>query len=343
MTALSRFEASLLRILHGILQRAPLERVQSLVLTDMPMPPCLAREAVVLIQNTLARGLVSILARQGWRRERHLRLGQVREGRLWERIPLEERRLEFSPFSMTLLIWLTATAARASDMPECDLEQLTAADRLLTVLAYQLLRNTDLGASLRKCAFVTSNALCRLIFAEDFGSEKSAPDWRPWSTGVGACIIEAFQDTLRDRWLEMERGKAHVKSPTLLREMGEGQERMLTGFLDAMNGAQRRDLTRFLLPTVQRLLADDPSCVRLVKGLNLQGLRLADRAQVYRAVLVLPRTLLRLRQWEREARTVGYFDEDYAASQLWKADWERYDGEELCRRAEEILREAQPL
>jgi hypothetical protein len=54
---------------------------------------------------------------------------------------------------------------------------------------------------------------------------------------------------------------------------------------------------------------------------------------------VVVRQLHRLQRWERQARSVGYFDENYAASQLWKSDWEYWHGDQLCRRAHILLRE----
>jgi hypothetical protein len=50
-----------------------------------------------------------------------------------------------------------------------------------------------------------------------------------------------------------------------------------------------------------------------------------------------------LQRWERKARSVGYFDEDYQASQLWKADWEAADGDETAARAHRVLEQLEPL
>src|SRR5262249_58512971 len=69
---------------------------------------------------------------------------------------------------------------------------------------------------------------------------------------------------------------------------------------------------------------------------GLQGAgppRLADRVEVHRRALALPRHLDRLQRWERKARGVGFLDEGYAASQVWKADWEQLGGDELAARA----------
>ena len=58
---------------------------------------------------------------------------------------------------------------------------------------------------------------------------------------------------------------------------------------------------------------------------------------------VFLRQLERLRGWARRARGTGYFDEGYAAAQLWLADWEAHGGDDLCARAQGILQALDPL
>jgi hypothetical protein len=77
--------------------------------------------------------------------------------------------------------------------------------------------------------------------------------------------------------------------------------------------------------------------------LNLDGVRLAERQTVQHAALAFVRHLETLRQWEEQARSVGYFDEGYAAAQLWKAEWEALDGDQLHRQAQTLLRESELL
>ena len=78
-------------------------------------------------------------------------------------------------------------------------------------------------------------------------------------------------------------------------------------------------------------------------ALQVSGLRLADRSRAYQAAATFLRHLDRLQAWDRQARSVGYFDEEYAASQVWKADWERFQGDVLCERARAIIRELDPM
>src|SRR5262249_40895464 len=146
MKAVSRFEFNLLRILHGILGRLPLEQVRPLVVQrfEPGRPPCLSRDAIALIQDTLARGIVAAGARGGgWRRERFLRNGQPRLGRLWERTPPRDLGLSFGRCTLDFLMWLTAvkpTDAKSAWQPP---EQPAIGDLLLLTLAYDVLRNVN--------------------------------------------------------------------------------------------------------------------------------------------------------------------------------------------------------
>jgi hypothetical protein len=50
-----------------------------------------------------------------------------------------------------------------------------------------------------------------------------------------------------------------------------------------------------------------------------------------------------LEQWQQQALSVGYFDEGYQASQLWKADWEAANGNVVAARARAVVEMVEPL
>jgi hypothetical protein len=50
-----------------------------------------------------------------------------------------------------------------------------------------------------------------------------------------------------------------------------------------------------------------------------------------------------LEAWQERARYVGYFDEDYQASQMWKADWETVNGDRVAARARAAVEMLEPL
>src|SRR5262249_37487010 len=127
MQNVSRFEASLLRLLYYFLRREPIERALPLIEARSEAPPCLSPAAVRLVQDALAKGTTFLLAqRGGWRDERHLREMKPVAGRLWERTVPEELGLTFSGHTMRFLIWITS--ARPGDKQPAwqpDHDQLT--------------------------------------------------------------------------------------------------------------------------------------------------------------------------------------------------------------------------
>ncbi len=346
MRTIGRFEANLLQILHCFLGRAPAAQTLPLLLRTMNRPPGLSRDAVALVQDALAKGCVMLVARGGWRRQRYLREGQPAEGRLWQRSSPEELGLSFSPNALDFLMWATAEKAAGDDVhwqPSAEIA-LTTGDRYLLFLAYGAVRKTAIGAAWRRPPF-SADGLCRLAFPEDFadGALETAPDYRPWTSGPASAILESMQHDLTRRWLRLERQKGRIVQHGRMQAVGRSQECVLEAFFDAVDEAGRRDLTRFLLATAARLLRDRPGGKSWVGELGTENLRLAERIETYQAAFAFLRGLERLQDWQQQARAVGYFDEGYAAAQLWKADWETFDGDTTCDVARGIVRRWDPL
>jgi hypothetical protein len=350
MQTVSRFEANLLRLLYFFLRREPAERAVALVEHRCEQPRCLSGVAVNLAQEALAKGCVSLLAhRGGWRRERHLRNGQVVEGRLWERTAPEDLAFSFSRHAMSFLMWITA--ARPGDKDpgwRPVLKELTLGDLLLFFFAHEGLRHVaeGLGApALRSQHPFRDHGLCWLAYPEDYAAAPATarPDFEPWLTGVGSCVLEALQPVLAMRWIAVESSKERIADPQVMRGLGQAQDRVLDAFLDAVEAAGRLDLARFLLQASHVLLGPHAHAGMWTQRLHMAGQRVADRAATYQAAAALLRRLERLQGWERQARGVGYFDEGYHASQLWKSDWDQYKGDVLHARAEAIVRQLDPM
>jgi hypothetical protein len=350
MQNVSRFEASLLRLLYYFLRREPIERALPLVEARSEPPACLSAGSVRLVKEALAKGCTFLLAqRGGWRDERHLRNERPVSGRLWQRTPPEKLGLSFSKQSLEFLLWITA--ARPGDKQPAwqpDHDELTLGDLLLLFFAHEGLRDTveGLGApTLRKRAPYMSHGLCWLAYPEDFTQApgEAVPSFAPWTDGVGACILEALQPDLQARWVHVESGKERIEQPATMRALGTAQDRVLTSFLDAVEKAGRRDLARFLLRAAYGLLGAHAHPGMWTGALQMGGQRLADRAATYQAATVLLRHLERFAAWTRWARSCGYFDDGYEAAQLWLADWEQYEGDTLVARAQIIIRNLDPM
>jgi hypothetical protein len=213
-------------------------------------------------------------------------------------------------------------------------------------LAYDALRDTEAGPPLRVRPAFASHGLIRLAFPDDVAGspELPAPNFAPWTAGLGAAMLEALQPWLEARWVQMERRKPLIGDWPALRELGLAQERVLTAFTTAAEAADRPDLVRFLLRAAATVLPQGVTPAAFFGGLQGPGpARLAERIDVHRRSLALPKVLQRLEQWQRRARGVGYLDEGYAASQLWKADWERLNGDEMAARAAALAQQVEPL
>src|SRR5579871_5507368 len=239
MRSVTRFEANLLRLLWYFLRREPPERALPLLENRCTPPPCLNRNAVMLVQDALTNGCVFLLAyRGGWRRERFLRGDRPVTGRLWERTPPTELGLSFSAHTLRFLLWITAH--RPGDSQKTwrpKEEELTVGDRLLLFFAHEGLRSVADRASVAKLRdeqpFV-QHALCWLAYPEDYTQTTVGviPNFSPWTSGVGASILEALQPELARRWVEVESTKERLSAPESMRVLGLAQERVLTAFLN---------------------------------------------------------------------------------------------------------------
>jgi hypothetical protein len=348
MKVVNRFEANLLRILHYLLRRASLEQARRCLETPLPAPMCLSRVAVELVQDTLAKGTMLLLAREGgWRRERFLRGPTVIEGRLWERTTPGDLALTFSGATLEFLIWITSvTPEKAREVVwNPNLKTLTLGDQLLLYFAFIALHedNWHRRLDLVHRPVFCRHALCRLAFPEDFGrATAQRVDFLPWVESSAGWVLEAIQWELANRWLESERRKEHLVDPVEMRAVGNAQEAILGAYLDVIESTQRFDLARFILQTASGLLGftSEPSARFWTSALHFPaGVRLAERGETYRSALAFLRALDRLAGWTERARSVGYFDEGYAAAQLWLSDWERWDGDQLYRRGQAVVRQ----
>lgn len=346
----SRFEFNLLRLLQFVLGHVPPEHATNFLSAKLPCPPCLSEAAVRIAEDTIAKALVLHLVRAGgWRKENHLRNGKPTAGRVWERVPLGERELTFSRHPLAFMMWLTAEKVtdtkEAWDVPAGS---LTPADELFFAVAFDSLKaEPNVAAVLAEKRAFRDNPLCWLNAGADFAvpGEVTPPSFEPLTAGVRAVIVECLNPDLAQRWIRSERGRGQIGDWKQMRATGLTLNRTLTDFLAACGKANRPDLARFVL-TAARTILNQPGLTPQywTGGLHGQGPpRLADRLETQRAAVVLPRHLTTLQGWDRKARGVGYWDDDYQASQLWKEDWEQAGGDTLAATAHRILEQLEPL
>jgi len=348
--AVSRFEYNLLRIARFLLGHMPPDQGIQLVLTANPTPPpCLSTSCLRLLRDTFGKAMIPFLVRTGgWRRDKFLHGDKPQQGRVWERRPVAERALTFSKNSVAFLMWLTIEKPiETKNLFTLPPDEMTAGDELFFLLALDALRaEPRTQASLVGLNCFSANPLCRLVAPGDFCElDVPLPDFAPSFLPPRVAVLECLQPLLAARWTLSERAKGQIADWQRLRRLGQAEEAVLAAFLAAADRANRKDLSRFLLKANYGLtIASDPQADGWIGGLQGEGPpRMAERLDTHRAALAVPRQLLTLQRWERQARTVGFFDDDYQAAQMYKSEWEAANGDLMSSRARTILDSVEPL
>lgn len=345
MRVVSRFEAELLRILEGVLNRAPLEHVFDLPPAPLPDPIRLSRAALDLIADRLEKGIPGLLMRcGGWFPARHLEEGRIAEGRLWDRVPASNRELNFTGHALDLLITLARRDSFANSDSNADPSHKvlkidgppTLGDRILFFFAYRRLRDSSLRFALRQRPEF-ADPLFRLTFPEDVVERTSSatPDFRYWLCEERLWFLEVLQPMLAARWVAVERRKRRIRDPAEMQAIGNAQDSILGTFLEQIAAAGRRDLARFLLHAATALLSSGQEPWFHLP--DLDSASALDRSKTFGATLTFLRHLQTWEQWVSAARNVGYLDDGYQESQLLKSDWEHWEGANLCRRARDVM------
>ncbi|NOK03472.1 MULTISPECIES: hypothetical protein [Myxococcus] len=325
---------TLARAIVGLGQYAP---VEDLLRNRHAVPAKFSPGAMQVLRDTLAKGSVMALARcGGWRQQLTVRDGQARAGRLWERHAPPP--LRFSPLTFHVLKWLLEQPLTKHGAMPLEVDGTpTLADELFLYLCCRLVADTPCAPALGAQHLFRRSALCWLGFPEQFGTHRPEFDATAFAPLLadGAWLLEALRLELVRRWRGLEESKRHIASPEEALALGTAQEAVLAAFLDAVDGAGRRDLAGFLLEAARPLL--EQPATRWVEGLSSSA-TLSSRAAAARAAAAFLRALGRLSRWDAEHRAVRFFDDDYDAAQHLLSEWNAF-GEAGFRRAEDHARQ----
>ncbi|MCR9201555.1 MAG: hypothetical protein NXI04_23170 [Planctomycetaceae bacterium] len=340
----SAFEARLLRILRVLMGRGQVDQVLAILVRPVKRPPCLSRACVQLVQNYLATGMTEFLARSGWSSEKFLNGERVVTGRLWQRHEIEQMSLEFSAASVELLIWLTAeNFVQPKQKLNVDPGALTVGDQLLWTRTWLAVQDTLGGPPLLEQAGFAGLGLLNLLAPGATGLQGGGgePGVAFWCRPAQAWILESLQAQLSEAWVSVEARKRVNTSHKEVRRIGQHQAAILKELFDAAQGHGRRDLCVFVLRAAAELMNDPAG--DWFRAINVQSLKMAERQDVYMAALAFFTGLNRLHEWNQQARSVGFYDEDYESGQFWKSCWEHYQGDEMHRRASQIAQNLNPV
>jgi hypothetical protein len=250
-------------------------------------------------------------------------------GRLWERYqPVE---LAFSSATLRLLRWLVQTpfSAPASTIPTLPAAKLTVGDQVMVYFALDAARATPALRVIAEQPFVQAAPLAWLGFSSYLTiGEQRVPSFDSLTEGVGPIIIEALSEELARRWQASEIAKRSMTDPTELIALGEAQDAVLTGFLDACDRSRRRDLAGFVLDAIAPLIERD---VMPAPGQLDTSAPLSMRAQARTSAGSLLRAVIRWNDWDQQHRGVRFIDDDYAISQLLLGRFERIGSAGIAR------------
>lgn len=312
--AVTRAEANLLSVARAAVGAVPAAEVLRLLVTRAPAPARLGPTARAALADTLARGTVLALARQG---------GWLPDGgqRLWERHPAPP--LRFGPDLVRLFSWMLTTPLGAADVAPLGLEgPLSLAEQAVVVVLLDALAGTGCDAALLRQPALRRQPLVALAFAATLGHELplevvpsfDAPALAPWVEGLRSLLARA--------WVAAELAKAHVREAQALRRMGQAQQQVLDAFLGALTAVEHHRLASFLVDAGARWLGGQRSADELTAGLSGEA-TLRERSEARRAAGALVRALGRLAAWDAQHRAVRFIDDGYDVAQALVRDWER--------------------
>ena len=333
-TTVSAAEADLLQVARALVGFSAWEAVEPLIGRGSPRSTSLGAAAGRLLQETLARGVVQVLARRGGARPLQFLRAQgipAAVGRLWQRH--EPPVFRFTGASIALLRWLLGGNLRSVDVAPLPARPATLADQLLVIFALDGLATLDgeLGPAHLSGALAAQEAVrglplawltaCPLLAATG-AAPPSAEAWASLFADEQATLaIEALAPDLARRWLAAARRKREISAPSLAIRIGSAEGAVLAAFMEAAGRANRRDLALWIADAGGRLCARPLPAEALVGGLDPQA-PLSERMAARRAAGALLGALGQWARWDGEHRNIGFLDDGHAAAQFLLARYE---------------------
>lgn len=338
----NRAEYNLLQISAAILEDSPLSpNIQALIVNKGEPLDCLSPVAVRLLQDQISKGVVRFFARRGWRKEPFLRDEEIARGSVWQRTPPNQLGLAFGEGSIRFLLDLSAKNLTGI-VGWRRIPPLTLGDRVFILLCVRAINSSIKGMKPWTAKAVVNDGLFALLYPDRIAdSAEPQPNFEPWVEGAGGALLECLQDDLAERWIELEQSKEAMVLKDQMLQLGTAQRTAADALLDLADRKQRWDLCRFLLQTIDRVVARSSSTRQWIGRLNMGSVRLSDRSDTYAAATCLLHLFRQLEKWNATSQGIGYFDENYQQAQLWKSYWEQYGSADKFIRSQEILRDLQ--
>lgn len=325
VTRAEGYVLTIARVAVGVIP--PMDAMRLLV-TSITPPAKLGPTAREALGDTLSRGAVLSLAKQG---------GWLKDGplRLWERHSVPP--LAFTGNTVRLLSWVLTTPLAESDAsPLLFKGPITVAEDFLIAMLIDRLRGTGCDALLARQLSIRRLPITTLAHAALMAREVALDEIPQFEVPVLAPFIEGLRSLLARSWLAAERNKRDLTAPDMLSRMGKAQTDVLDGFFVAIDKAGRRDLATFLIDAATSWFAADRSADELTRSMSADA-PLRERTDARRRAAAMLRSLGRLREWDQEHRSVRFIDDGYALAQRLVVDWERLGERGFTRAANLVI------
>lgn len=326
---ISRAETNVLTLARVAVGVVPATDAMRLLVSGVSVPQKLGPTAREALSDTLSRGTVLSLARQGgWI--------PAADQRLWERTKVP--KLEFTANIVRILNWVLATPLTEAEVQPLGLKgQLTVAEDAFVALLIDRLRGTGVEGAVARQPALRKGPLTVLAHAGLLGREAALESVPAIDVDAHATWIDGLRTLLARNWLHVEKIRRDITEPQVLTRIGRTQGDVLDAFFAIIHKAGRDDLATFVIDAATQWVTPDRKPDDFTRSMSVDA-PLRERTEARRRSAAMVRALLTLREWDQEHRTVRFIDDGYDLAQRLVADWERL-GERGFQRAQELVQE----
>jgi hypothetical protein len=300
--------------------------------------------AMRVLESTLSKGVVKMLARLGGARPRvRPDLGSSKLARVFDVRPAP--KIAFGTYTFELVRWLTNAPLGARDnAPRFDAAPRTLGDEICAYLALGLVE----GQRLERVVAASPGLhtpLTWLAFARSLarhGNETAtAPNLDSLVASEDArIVVECLAGDLARRWTASAVwDQEDVLQAEHAVRIGLLERAVLDGFLDAVERAGRWDLATFMIEAAARVLPSGAKprdiAARAAPRVRAEG-PLRARTEARQRAGALFHALGRLGKKRDELALVFFIDDGYDVAQATLSSWEMLDREGFTR-AENVL------
>lgn len=285
--------------------------------------------AMALLQSTLAKGTVKVLARLGGAQPR-LRPGTAGAAKPMRTFDVRPTPvMTFGPYSFELLRWLASVALDDASAPDLEAVPRTIGDELLAYLTLRLVEGQRLERRIATQVGMRASPLVWLGHARALARHEAegAPSFDALlASEEGRLVVECLAGDLTRRWKDTAHWSGdNVLDASHALRIATAERATLESFLDAIETINRWDLGTFVVDTGARLLARgiriDDVAARAAPPIRAEG-PLRARSEARRRSGAVFHSLVRIGARREYLSLVRFFEDGYDDAQSLLMAWE---------------------